>query len=935
MSLSEAETRRRFIDENLRLAGWNVKDPTQVSIELEIDLQKAHKPANPDATHQFADYALLLGAKPRAVVEAKKTSKDAQVGKEQAKQYAEHLQQIHGGPIPFTFYTNGYDNYFWDLGTYPPEKIYGFPTRDDLEWMGLRRDNRRPLSEIEINTDIIDRHYSIAGVRKILEEVEKRRRRFLLVMATGTGKTRTAVALVDALKRGHWVKRVLFLVDRIALRNQAIDAFKEFLPSEPIWPSQTSRKEEFSKNKRIYVTTYPTMLNLIQDRSSPRTWISPFFFDLVIADESHRSLYNKYKQILDYFYALKFGLTATPKDHVDFNTYGMFSCDVGDPTFEYEYEDAIAHDPPYLTDFEVLQVRSKFQLEGIHGDQLPESIQQQLLAEGKELEDIDFEGTDIERKVTNSGTNALIVREFMEECNKDAAGVIPGKTIIFAMSQAHARRLEEIFNKLYPEYGGELARVVLSGDKYVHGKGGLLDQFKNKDMPRVAISVDMLDTGVDIREVVNLVFAKPVYSYVKFWQMIGRGTRVLDTNPAKRKPWCREKDRFLIIDCWGNFDFFKMNPRGREPNAQVPLPVKLFRARLSKLQAAIQVGDQVVADRTKKELRAQIDALPANNVVVSDAASLLAKVKPDGFWSHLKQSGIDYLHSTIAPLMRAQSGLEPKSLRLEVDAVEAGRARLQKNDDALTATRESIVTQVSELPMAVNIVQKEEALITSVLEDAWWDDPSEEKLDALISKLAPLMKYREQYNSPMMKLDIGDLLGQKETVEFGPENKRMEVSAYREKVEAYVRGLLDENPVLQKLKAGAELTTDEVQELAALLESHDPYATEDLLRRIYDNTKAKFINFIRHILGLEVLEAWSEVVGRAFDEFIASHTTFSSLQIQFLQTLRTFIIQSRSVEKANLIQAPFTQLHPKGIRGVFAAEEIEEVLAFAEELVAA
>ena len=342
MTLSEAQTRRQLIDENLRLAGWNVQDPSQVSLELDIDLAQAGhsvaaEPQSPYSGHQFADYALLSHGKPLAVVEAKKTSKDAALGKEQALQYAQNLQKIHGGEIPFVFYTNGHDTYFWESDFYPPVKVYGFPTRDDLEWLNQRRETRKPLSVELINTDIAGRDYQIAAIRSILEKVEAKHRKFLLVMATGTGKTRTAVALLDVLSRARWAKRILFLVDRIALRDQALDAFKEFVPAEPRWPNPEGDKV-FPKDRRIYVTTYPTMLNLIQNGTSPKTWISPHFFDVLIADESHRSIYNIYYQVLEYFNAIRLGLTATPTDHIDHDTFKLFDCETHDPTFAYTYQ---------------------------------------------------------------------------------------------------------------------------------------------------------------------------------------------------------------------------------------------------------------------------------------------------------------------------------------------------------------------------------------------------------------------------------------------------------------------------------------------------------------------------------------------------------------------------------------------------------------------
>jgi type I restriction enzyme R subunit len=351
MTKSEAQTRQEIIDKQLALAGWDVNDVSQCSQELDIDLVAAGVPRVAEPTskydnHQFADYALLHRGKPIAVVEAKKTSKDARVGKEQALKYSQNLQKLHGGDYPFIFFTNGYDNWFWEYNIYPPFKVHGYPTRDDLEWMQQRRESRKPMSVELINTDIAGRDYQIAGIRSILEGIEAKKQKFLLVMATGTGKTRTAAALFDVLIRARWAKRILFLVDRIALANQALEAFKEHIPSEPVYPKDGDKG--LPKDRRIYVETYPKMLNLIQSVDSQRNYISPFFFDVIIADESHRSIYNTYRQVLDYFHAIKIGLTATPTDRIDHDTFSLFDCDQGQPTFAYTYEEAIQHVPPYL-----------------------------------------------------------------------------------------------------------------------------------------------------------------------------------------------------------------------------------------------------------------------------------------------------------------------------------------------------------------------------------------------------------------------------------------------------------------------------------------------------------------------------------------------------------------------------------------------------------
>jgi len=935
---SEADARQQIIDHRLRLAGWNVDDPSQVIQELDIYVEDGTTGAVTErrtryAGHRFADYGLILRGKPAAIVEAKKTSRDAQLGQEQAKQYAEQLQGIHKGALPLILYTNGYDTFFWDSENYAPSKVPGFPTRDDLEWLVERQDTRGPLSVELINRAIAGRDYQIEAVRTLLDAIEARRRKFLMVMATGTGKTRTAVALVDVLQRAHWVKRVLFLVDRLALQEQALGAFKEHLPSSPRWPEQG--ETAFDRNRRIYVTTYPTMLNLIHAGTTPATWLSPFFFDLIIADESHRSIYNTYQAVVRYFNGLTLGLTATPRDHVDHDTFALFDCDTHDPTFAYSFDEAVNHDPPYLCNFEVLKVRTKFQVQGIRGPKLGEGEREQLELEGLDPDSIDFEGTDLEEKVTNSGTNAVIVREFMEECIKDPTGTLPGKSIFFAVSVKHARRLQDLFDQLYPEHRGRVARVLVSDDSRVHGKGGLLDQFRNHDMPRVAISVDMLDTGVDVHEIVNLVIAKPVYSYVKFWQMIGRGTRVLEADPSQRKRWCPEKDRFLVIDCWANFEYFDLHPRGREPGQQIPMPVRLFRARIDHLETALARDAHDVVESVKADLRKDVEALPANNVVVLDAQAHLSVVRDDAWWQRLGRDQLGFLRQTVAPILRVQTDTDFKSLRFQIDVVELGSALLAGNAAAIDALRETIVEQVSELPFGVNLVARERELIEAVDSVEWWASVDQQKLRDMSARLSPLMKFRQQRRDPIVSLNLADLTSVRERVVTGADGRDIPISAYRQRVEETVRALVADNVVLQRLQAGEEVSDSDLRELADLLATQDPGINEEKLRKVYDVRQASFIRLIRHVLGVgEPLERWSTFVTREFEEFIAHHTTYSALQIRFLQTLRTFMLQRGQVERRDLVDSPFTQLHPQGIRGVFPAGEIDEVIGFARGLVA-
>jgi len=929
---TENLTRKEIIDVRLKQAGWNVSDHTQVIEEFDIIVDKnlAEKAPNPYSGHQFSDYVLLgKDCKPLAVVEAKKTSVDAAIGREQAKQYCHNIHNSTNNGLPFCFYTNGYDIYFWDLGNYPPKKVYGFPSRDDLERYAYIRKARKTLAGELINTKIAGRDYQIRAIRAVMEAIEKRKRMFLLVMATGTGKTRTCIALVDALMRAGWAERVLFLADRIALRDQALEAFKEHLPNEPRWPKQGEKS--IASDRRIYVSTYPTMLNVIRDAENA---LSPHFFDLIIVDESHRSIYNTYQEVLSYFNTITLGLTATPTDVIDHNTFQLFETEDGVPTFAYSYDEAVNHIPPFLCNFQVMKIKTKFQDEGISKRTIALEDQKNLILEGKEIEEINYEGTEIEKKVINQGTNALIVREFMEESIKDNNGVLPGKTIFFCITKAHARRMEEIFDSLYPEYKGELAKVIVSEDPRVYGKGGLLDQFTHNDMPRVALSVDMLDTGIDIREITNLVFAKPVYSYTKFWQMIGRGTRLLES--TKIKPWCTKKDEFLILDCWDNFEYFKLNPRGKELKPQIPLPVRLFGLRIEKIEKAIELNRSEITEKETLKLKAQLNTLPQNSVVIKEARNELQRLDDENFWINLTVDKLEFLKTVVKPLFRTVADADYKAMRFEKDIVEVSLANLCAEKDKYETLKLSIIEEIGELPLSVNVVAKQEQLIRQAQTNHYWATITELKFDELIEKLAPLMKYRES-DIPLgpAKFNLKDFISEKEFVEFGPQHEALSIAKYRELLEQKINELVLANPILQKIKEGEEISEDEAEKLSEELHDEHPHITIDLLRRVYNHRKAVFVQFIKHILGIEILQSFPETVSKGFDEFIAAHSYLTSRQLQFLDLLRTFIIEKGELTRKNLIEAPFTSLHPEGIRGVFNPNEIDEILKLTNKLIAA
>ena len=925
---NEKLTRKEIIDNRLKQAGWNVTNRTQVIEEFFISVEN-NVVNEPTTTYssEFSDYVLLgKDGKPLAVVEAKKSSVDARIGEEQAKQYAYNIQKQFSCDLPFCMYTNGHDIFFWDLENYAPRKIFAFPTRTDLERMSFIRKNKKPLADELINTNIAGRPYQIQAIRAVFEAMEERKRKFLLIMATGSGKTRTCIAMVAGLMRAGWISRVLFLVDRIALRDQAVEAFKDNAPQYSVWPQTGETK--IVTDRRVYVSTYPTMLNIIEEEN-----LSPHFFDLIVIDESHRSIYNVYQNILSYFNSVILGLTATPTDAVDHNTFELFDCEDGLPTFAYTFEDAVNNKPPYLSNFEVMKLTTKFQQDGIHLKTISEDDQKKLIAEGKDPTEINFEGTDIEKAVTNKGTNALIVREFWEECIKDPNGVLPGKTIFFCMTMKHARRIKEIFDQFYPQGAGEIAKVIVSDDPRVYGKGGLLDQFKNNDFPRVAISVDMLDTGIDIPELVNLVFAKPVFSYTKFWQMIGRGTRVL--NPNDRRSWCHEKDKFLIIDCWDNFEYFKLNPKGKEIKSQTALPIRLFKMRLEKLKIAKERNNEI-AESEKIELEKLINALPKNNVVVQDNATDLEKVYEPNFWENLTDDKIEFLDQTIAPILRALSSVDFKAMRFEKDIVEFSVAQLSNESQDIENLKEIIVEQIAELPLNIGVVAKEKEIINKALKNSFWVNPTETDLKKVIDKVAPLMRYRQRFDGgdEQESLNLKDVTYKKEMIEFGPENELVSVSRYREMVEEMVQHLADQNPILKKIKSGEEISEEELKELAELMNERDPFVTEKLLQRVYGNQHAKFLQFIKHILQIEVVHSFEETVTQAFDEFIKQHNNLSNNQIEFMTVLKKYLIDKGKIEKKDLINPPFTQLHPQGILGVFSPKEIEEIITVIQRIAA-
>jgi len=548
LDFSEEETRFKLIDQQLAAASWQVGGRGRQTDEVGQEIEVGHQPT--PSGKGYIDYVLRDPVSKRvlAIVEAKKTAEDAERGKAQAKYYADGVEK-ETGHRPLIYYTNGFEIYFLnDSKGEPPRKLFGFYSRDSLEYELFQNARREEtLGALNPKEPIVDRLYQIEAIKRVTESFDKRRRKALIIQATGTGKTRVAIALVELMIRANWAKRVLFLCDRRELRKQAKDAFEEHLPDEP--RVYVTAKTASDRNQRIYLATYPAMMKCFQN-------FDVGFFDLVIADESHRSIYNRYRDLFRYFDAYQVGLTATPVQFVFRNTFRLFQCENEDPTFNYTYEEAISHSPPYLCPFKVVKHTTKFLREGIKYKQLTEEQREQLEEQVENSESIDYEKEHVSRTVFNRDTDRQIIHNLMKNGLRGPDGSRLGKTIIFARNHRHAKQLVEIFYELYPQYGDDFCARI---DNYEPRAEQLIDDFKTKDGSKnmtIAVSVDMMDTGIDVPEILNLVFAKPVKSYVKFWQMIGRGTRLRENlfGDGKHKTEFASSEKFV-----GGFRFGKVS----------------------------------------------------------------------------------------------------------------------------------------------------------------------------------------------------------------------------------------------------------------------------------------------------------------------------------------------------------------------------------------
>jgi type I restriction enzyme R subunit len=898
LQITELETRQRLIDRDLARAGWKVGSLGASTQEV---TQEQTLPSG-----ERADYVLWDdNGKPLGVVEAKKTSRDVEAGRKQASLYADSLERQFG-QRPVIFLANGHDIVIWDDAQgYPPRPLFGFYSRDSLQYLVYQRGAKKALAEITVDPAITNRLYQIEAIRRVSETFTAKRRRALLVQATGTGKTRVAISLTDVLMRGGWVKRVLFLCDRTELRKQAKNAFSEFL-KEPLTILDSATQHD--RNSRIYLATYPALDGFFLN-------FDPGFFDLIIADESHRSVYNYYRDLFRYFDCLQIGLTATPVQFISRNSYQLFDCGDQDPTFHYDLDEAV--DQRYLVPHEVSTHTTKFLRDGIKYAQLTDTQKRQLEESGEDPASFDYEAETVDKQIFNKDTNRVILRNLMEGGIRDATGQRLGKTIIFARGHRHAVLLSTLFDEMYPQYGGKFCSVI---DNQIDAREQLIDDFKNpKNDLTIAISVDMLDTGIDVPEIVNLVFAKPVRSRVKFWQMIGRGTRLCRDlfGPGQ------DKTMFRIFDHWGNFEYFDQAHEEVQPAQPKGLLQKLFEARIELAETALASANPEAFEIAVAALASQMAALPEEAVSVREKWREVQTARNPEALAQFGTVTVESLRRDVAPLMQ---WIDIAGYRdaYELDLLMARtETELVRGSMRVADLQAALIDRISQLKMNLNPVRERLTAIQQARSPEFWQTATVPALEGIRTELRGIMQYR-QWTPGTGEPRITDIAEELEGIQTGTHrgvSTGNNMAVYRERVLEVLRQLFTHDPTLQKIRRGEKVTAADLEALVSLVLTQNPTVDLRTLQEFYPATAGSLEDLIRSISGME-----AAAVDARFAKF-AGQYPLSATQTQFLAMLKREIAEHGAIAIERLYAPPFTAVHSGGLDGVFHEErQIDELL---------
>lgn len=891
--LSEFKTRKIYIDVDMKQMGWKFTG-------IDADVQEEYPVedmAGVVGQKGYCDYVLFgKDGMPLAVVEAKRTSKDPNSGRKQVMLYADCLERKFGRR-PMMFTTNGFETYFWDDQTAPQRRVSGIFSKDDLQKLMNRRSECMDLMAVPIDDKITDRYYQKEAIRAVCEQIQRGFRKHLLVMATGTGKTRTASSLTDVLSRGKQVTNILFLADRTALVKQAKDDFKNYLPDMSLCNLCTNKDD---RNARIVFSTYPTMLNAIDDiKSKDGTRLfTPAHFDLIIIDESHRSIFKKYRVIFEYFDAIMVGLTATPKTEVDRNTYDFFEMEHGVPTYAYDYETAVYQDH-VLVPYYNYEVHTKFLDEGIVYDDLSEKDKERF------EEDFGEDGfvpeyissAAMNKFIFNELTVDTVLQDLMERGIHVAGGDRIGKTIIFAQNKRHAEFIVERFNKLYPKYKGTFAQRVVHDDAYAQT---VIDDFKIADkLPFIAVSVDMMDTGIDVPECVNLVFFKKVHSKTKFWQMIGRGTRLCKglTCIDRIDGEYTDKRRFLIFDYCGNFEYFRAHKEGFESKETKTLSENIFGKQV-RLISLLQENDYAEEDyRNWRKVLSdtclqQIRALNTELTAVKLKLRYVEKYKKESAFALLSEGDKGELLQHIAPLIQVD---DTDELAKRFDNFMYGMMLAwAEHTPAFKYAKKQLCGIASALEQKVSIPQIKEKLdmIQSINSDDFWNANDILLFEKIREELRELIKFLDSDagKEPILTRLTDPIILQQDGEQL---DSAYDFEDYRKKVNRYI----DEHSnslVIHKLTHNIRLTNDDYQELERIFTSE--LGSKNDYEREFGDTP--FGLLVRKIAKLD-----HEAAMQAFSKFI-NDESLNQRQIAFVHKIINHMEQNGYMDNVSDLQRP-------------------------------
>jgi type I restriction enzyme, R subunit len=912
---TEEQTRDLFIDLLLREAGWNPKGKNVAEYEVTGMPNQSGK--------GYVDYVLWGDdGLPLAVIEAKKTKVDPKIGQRQAELYADCLEK-NKGQRPVIFYSNGYETWIWDDLRYPPREVQGFYSKDDLQLIVNRRTSLKDLTKAQVNKDIAGRYYQKESIKRVAESFSENARESLLVMATGTGKTRVSIAIVEMLMKANWVRRVLFLADRTALINQAKNAFNEHLPHASL-VNITKVKED--DKSRIVFSTYPTMINCIDDiRKDKLKRFGIGHFDLIIIDEAHRSIYLKYKAIFEYFDSLLLGLTATPRSDVDKNTYQLFNLENHVPTYAYELEQAV--NDKFLVPPKSIAVPMKFQQEGISYDELSEEEREEyeLTFRDEETGYLPkvIDPPKLNEWVFNKDTVDKVLGHLMENGIKVEGGDKLGKTIVFAKSHKHAVFIEERFNIIFPKLKGKLLRIIDTQVKYPQS---LIDDFSEKEKPPfIAVSVDMLDTGIDIPELVNLVFFKIVRSKAKFWQMIGRGTRLCEHLFAPGD----NKKCFCIFDFCDNFKFFNENPDGYKASSQESLCQKIFKRRLElsrHLQSSKHQEDPALEKLYIEILdimHQDVSKLDTNSFLIRPHRKYVDRFEERKRWNNISETDVLDLNEHLSILIDPDDDDE-LARRFDLLLYNLQLSILLKTPHQNTLMN-TVIDIASALEKKANVpsVTAHINFIREIILEEFWKNVNLPILETVRQDLRGLIKFIDRHEKETVYTDFEDEMG-KIKEEQGIFLPGIQLENYKIKVEKFIRE--HQNHItINKLKYNKPITSLDLKELEKILFENDETGTREDFEKAYGTDKP-LSYFIRNIVGLD-----RNAAKESFSIFLEKGN-MSANQIKFIDQIINHLTQNGVMEPGVLFEIPFSDFHDRGVAGVFNPYDATNIVNIINEI---